>query len=157
MTEWITVLSLIVVGLALVIAEIIFVPGTTLVGLVGFVLMAVGVGLGFNYFGGSTGWTITGITAVASGVILVYAFKANVWGRFSLKSTMIDSKVNEGELEGIIAGTEGLTLSALRPVGKAEIKSRTFEVRTLGTYLEAGTRIRVAQVTLNQIIVEPIS
>lgn len=156
MAEWITVLSLIVVGLALVIAEIIFVPGTTLVGLVGFALMAVGVGLGFRYFGGSTGWTITGITAVASGVILVYAFKANVWGRFSLKST-IDSKVNEGELEGIIAGTEGLTLSALRPVGKAEIKSRTVEVRTLGTYLEAGTRIRVSQVNLNQIIVEPIS
>lgn len=156
MVEWITILSLIIVGLALVIAEIIFVPGTTLVGLVGFVLMAVGVGLGFNYFGGSVGWTIAGVTAVASGVILVYAFKANVWGRFSLKST-IDSKVNEGELEGIVAGSEGTTLSALRPMGKAEIQSKTLEVRTLGTYLEAGTRVRVTSVAANQIIVEPIS
>lgn len=156
MVEWITILSLIIVGLALVIAEIIFVPGTTLVGLVGFALMAVGVGLGFRYFGGSVGWTIAGVTAVTSGVVLIYAFKSNVWGRFSLKST-IDSKVNEGELEGIKAGTEGTTLSALRPVGKAELQSRTFEVRTLGTYLEAGTRIRVTQVNSNQIIVEPIS
>ncbi len=156
MVEWITILSLIIVGLALVIAEIIFVPGTTLVGLVGFVLMAIGVGLGFNYFGGSVGWTIAGVTAVASGVILVYAFKANVWGRFSLKST-IDSKVNEGELEGIVTGSEGTTLSALRPMGKAEIQSKTLEVRTLGTYLEAGTRVRVTSVAANQIIVEPIS
>ncbi len=156
MVEWITILSLIIVGLALVIAEIIFVPGTTLVGLVGFVLMAIGVGLGFRYFGGSTGWTIAAVTAVTSGVVLVYAFKANVWGRFSLKST-IDSKVNEGELEGVIPGVEGTTLSALRPVGKAELLSRTFEVRTLGIYLEAGTRIRVTQVNANQIIVEPLS
>jgi membrane-bound ClpP family serine protease len=156
MVEWITILSLIIVGLALVIAEIIFVPGTTLVGLVGFVLMAIGVGLGFQYFGGSIGWTIAAVTAVTSGVVLVYAFRSNVWGRFSLKSTM-DSKVNEGELEGITPGTEGTTLSALRPVGKAELLSRTFEVRTLGTYLEPGTRVRVTQVNANQIFVEPLS
>jgi len=156
MVEWITLLSLIIVGLALVIAEIIFVPGTTLVGLVGFVLMAIGVGLGFRYFGGSIGWTIAAITAVTSGVVLVYAFRANVWGRFSLKSTM-DSKVNEGDLEGVTPGTEGTTLSALRPMGKAELLSRTFEVRTLGTYLEPGTRIRVTQVSANQIFVEPLS
>ena len=156
MVEWITILSLIIVGLALVIAEIIFVPGTTLVGIVGFALMAVGVWLGFQYFGGSTGWTIAAVTAVTSGIVLVYAFRANVWGRFSLKST-IDSKVNEGELEGITPGTEGTALSALRPIGKAELLSRTFEVRTQGNYVEAGTRIRVTQVSANQIFVEPLS
>jgi len=155
MVEWITVISLIVVGLALVIAEIIFVPGTTLVGITGFALMAVGISLSFGYFGGSTGWTIAAVTAVASGVVIVYAFRSNVWGRFSLKST-IDSKVNEGELVGIAAGQEGIALSALRPVGKAELSSRTFEVRTLGAYVETGTRIRVTQVSSNHIIVEPI-
>lgn len=156
MVEWITVISLILVGLALVIAEIIFVPGTTLVGVTGFALMAVGISLGFSYFGGSAGWTIAAVTAVASGVVIVYAFRSNVWGRFSLKTT-IDSKVNEGELAGIAAGQEGIALSALRPVGKAELASRTFEVRTLGAYVESGTRIRVTQVSSNQIIVEPIS
>ena len=156
MVEWITVISLIVVGLALVIAEIIFVPGTTLVGITGFALMAVGISLGFSYFGGSVGWTIAGVTAVLSGFVIVCAFRSNVWGRFSLKST-IDSKVNEGELEGIHAGQEGVALSALRPVGKAELASRTFEVRTLGAYVESGTRIRVTQVNANQITVEPIS
>lgn len=156
MVEWITVISLILVGLSLVIAEIIFVPGTTLVGITGFALMAVGITLAFNYFGGSTGWTIAGITAVVSGVVVVYAFKSNVWGRFSLKSTM-DSKVNEGELTGLATGTEGVALSALRPSGKAELSSRTYEVRTLGAYVESGTRIRITQITGNQIFVEPIS
>ena len=134
MVEWISILSLIVVGLALVIAEIIFVPGTTLVGIVGFVLIAIGVGLGFKYFGGTTGWIIAGATAVTSGVVLVFAFKANVWGRFSLKST-VEGKVNEGALNDIVAGTEGTALSALRPSGKAELLKRTVEVRTLGAYV----------------------
>ncbi|MDZ4715054.1 MAG: NfeD family protein [Cytophagales bacterium] len=156
MIEWITILSLITLGLALIIAEIIFVPGTTLVGLVGFGFLAFGVGLGFTYFGSATGWTITGSTAVASGLILYYAFKANVWGRFSLKST-IDSKVNEGELAAVTAGVEGVALSALRPSGKAEIETRTYEVRTLGNYVEAGTKVRVIQIVSNQIIVEPVA
>jgi membrane-bound ClpP family serine protease len=156
MVEWTSIISLIVVGLALVIAEIIFVPGTTLVGIIGFVLMAIGVGLGFRYFGGTTGWTIAGVTAVTSGVVLVYAFKANVWGRFSLKSTM-EGKVNEGALADIVVGAEGTALSALRPSGKAEILRRTVEVRTLGAYVESGTKIRVTQVMANQVIVEPIS
>jgi membrane-bound ClpP family serine protease len=156
MVDWVTLLSLIVLGLALVIAEIIFVPGTTLVGIVGFVFMAIGVGLGFKYFGPTVGWTIAGTTSVFSGVILVYAFKANVWGRFSLKSTS-DSKVNEGELDSLKAGDEGIALSALRPSGKAELASRTYEVRTLGNYVESGTRVRITQIASNQIFVESIS
>ena len=155
MVEWITILSLILVGLALIIVEIIFVPGTTAVGLVGFIFAAVGVGLSFNYFGSSIGWITTGVTAVASGLILYFAFKANVWGRFSLKSTM-EGKVNEGEMASVIPGAEGVTLSALRPSGKAELSNKTFEVRTMGNYVEPGTKIRVMQIQSNQIIVEPL-
>ncbi len=155
MVEWFTVLSLILFGLALIVAEIIFVPGTTLVGIVGFVLLVLGAGLSFRYFGTSTGWAVTGGTAVASGVILYYAFKANVWGRFSLKSTST-SKVNEGEMSTIITGAEGIALSALRPSGKAELGNKTYEVRTMGNYIESGTRIRVMQIMSNQIIVEPL-
>ena len=155
MVEWITILSLILVGLGLIVVEIIFVPGTTLVGLVGFGFLAVGVGLSFRYFGSATGWATAGSSAVASGLILYFSFKANVWGRFSLKATS-NSRVNEGELSSLIAGAEGVTLSALRPSGKAELASKTFEVRTMGTYVEPGTRIRVRQILSNQIIVEPI-
>ncbi|MBS1544149.1 MAG: hypothetical protein JST14_10980 [Bacteroidetes bacterium] len=156
MIEWITIISLILIGLVIVLVEIIFVPGTTLIGLLGFVFMVAGVGLGFRYFGNVAGWIITGSTIVVSTVSLFIAFRANVWGKFSLKSSS-NSKVNEGELESVSAGQEGVTLSALRPVGKAELNSKTFEVRTMGKYLEAGTRIRVLQINAHQIIVEPLS
>lgn len=155
MVEWITVISLILFGLLLVVAEIIFVPGTTLVGIVGFVFLATGIGFSFNYFGSETSWTIVGVTSVASGLILYYSFKANVWNRFSLKSS-IDSKFNEGELDSLRVGVEGQTVSALRPIGKAEIENKMYEVKTLGKYLDSGSKIRIIKIESNQIIVEPI-
>ena len=156
MIEWLIVLSLILFGLTLVVAEIIFVPGTTIVGVVGFVFLVLGDGLSFKYFGSGIGWATTGGTAVVSGVTLYFAFKANVWGHFSLKSTST-SKVNEEILSGVTIGEEGVTVSALRPSGKAELDNKTYEVRTLGNYVETGIRIRVKQILAHQIIVEPLS
>ncbi|MEY4930720.1 MAG: hypothetical protein RI909_1444 [Bacteroidota bacterium] len=156
MVEWITVISLILFGLFLITAEIIFVPGTTLVGIVGFVFLLLGIGFSFNYFGSETGWITVGVSSVASGLILYYSFKANVWSRFSLKSS-IDSKVNEGELDSLTVGLEGQAVSALRPIGKAEIENKMYEVKTLGEYLDSGSKIRVIKIVSNQIIVEPIN
>lgn len=154
--EWITVISLVLFGLILIIVEIIFVPGTTLVGLVGFAFLVVGVALGFRYFGSETGWVLVGSAAVVSGVLFYFSFKANVWGKFALKSS-ITSKVNEGEMDGFIQGQEGIALSALRPVGKADMGNRTVEVKTLGEYVATGTKIRIIKLLSNQIIVEPIN
>jgi membrane-bound ClpP family serine protease len=156
MIEWVTVISLVVFGLALIVAEIIFVPGTTLVGVLGFGFLIVGVGLSFRFFGNETGWITVGVASVASGVILYYSFSANVWGKFSLK-THSEGKVNEGELDELKVGAEGQTISALRPIGKAELNNKTFEVKTLGEYLETGKRIRVIKILSNQIFVEPIN
>lgn len=150
------VLSLILFGLLLIVVEIMFVPGTTPVGVAGFVFLAIGVGLSFRYYGNEMGWTVLGGAAVVSGLLFYVAFKTNVWGRFALKSAM-RGKVNEGELDQFKAGQEGVALSALRPVGKAELGARTVEVKTLGAYVDSGTRIRIIQVLSNQIIVEPIN
>lgn len=154
--ELTTVLSLIIFGLLLIVVEIMFVPGTTLVGVAGFVFLAIGVWLSFRYYGSEMGWTTLGGAAVVSGLLFYFAFKTNVWGKFALKSAM-KGKVNEGELDQFKAGQEGVALSALRPVGKAELGARTVEVKTLGAYVDSGTRIRIIQVLSNQIIVEPIN
>jgi len=154
--EWVTVISLILFGLALVVAEIIFVPGTTVVGIVGFIFLIAGVGFGFKYFGSETGWTLVGVSAVVSGLVFYFSFKTNVWGRFSLKSS-IDSKVNEGSLNALAVGLEGKTTSALRPIGKALLGNKEYEVKTAGDYLDSGSAIRIVKINSNQIIVEPIN
>lgn len=153
--EWTIVISLISIGLVLLLVEILFVPGTTLVGLVGFIVLGIGVGMSFKYFGRETGWLTLGTSSVIAGLTLYVSFKSNLWSRFALKSA-ITSKVNEDPV-GISVGEEGIALSALRPIGKAEINKRTFEVKTLGGYVDSGKKIRIIQINSNQIIVEPLA
>jgi membrane-bound ClpP family serine protease len=156
MAEWTIVVALLVIGLLLIVVEVIFIPGTTFVGVGGFVSMIIGVSLAFKYFGAETGWTTLGGTTAATGVLLYFAFKANVWKRFALRSS-IDSKVNEIEELKFPVGLEGVAVSALRPGGKGEFGPKTVEVRTGGEYVEAGSRIKVARIVHNQIIVEIIN
>ncbi len=154
MIEWITIISLILFGLILLVVEIIFIPGTTVVGLIGFVIIVVGVGLSFNYFGSTAGWSTVAGATVTSALVFHYSLKSSVWGRFALKSTSL-GKVNEEEVKELSPGQEGVTVSALRPVGKAELANRTYEVKTIGSFVETGTKIRIIKILSNQIIVEP--
>ena len=154
--DWIYIAALISVGLLLLVVEILFVPGTTLVGLLGFVLVICGVALSFRSFGTETGWITLGTAAVLSGIAVYLSFRSGLWRRFSLKSVSESTAVES--LEGKIkAGDEGLALSSLRPAGKADIGGEICEVRTRGTYLDAGTQLKVVQVSAAQIIVEPIN
>jgi membrane-bound ClpP family serine protease len=153
--EWLTVISLVVIGIVLLIVEIIFVPGTTIVGIVGLIFAIAGIVLSFKYFGNSIGWLVLGGTSVLSGAMLYWSFRSNAWERFALKST-IDGRVNEVDTDMLKAGEEGQTVSALRPMGKAELRGKRVEVTTLGNYVESNTRIRIVRVSTNQIVVEPV-
>ena len=156
MIEWTIVIALILFGLGLIVVEIIFIPGTTVVGVLGFAFLVIGAGLSFHYFGSEAGWITVGGAAVASGLVFYYSFKTNVWGRFALKSS-IQSKVNEGEKKGLLQGQEGVAVSALRPIGKGEWDNKIYEVKTQGGYVEAGTKIRIVKISINEIVVEPIT
>jgi membrane-bound ClpP family serine protease len=154
--EWLVVLLFITIGLVCVVLELVLIPGTTVVGILGFVLCITGVVLSFTYFGSEVGWTVFAGTFVLTGVMLYLAFRKGSWNVFALKTT-INSKITQEEIGTLTPGLEGVTTSTLRPMGNAEFRGRIFEVTTLGNYLASGTRIRIAQVSTNQIIVEPIA
>jgi membrane-bound ClpP family serine protease len=155
MTEWTIVILLILFGLALIIVEVIFIPGTTFVGLLGLISMVIGIVLSFSKFGAETGWLTLAASTVASGALIYISFRTNTWRRFSLNST-IDSKMNEVELLKFSIGMQGIALSALRPIGKGEFDEEVLEVRTNGEYVEAGSKIRIVRLTTNQVLVEII-
>lgn len=152
---WLIVAALILAGLLLVIVEIVFIPGTTVVGVIGVVLSFVGIFFGYREFGSSTGHLILASTTAAMGLMVYYAFQSKTWSRVALKST-IDSRNNEGFLESFAVNEEGVCVSALRPVGKAEFNKRLVEVSSEGDYVDAGTRVRIKEVSPAGIIVVQI-
>ncbi len=151
--EWFSTIGLIVLGIGLVILEIIFVPGTTIVGILGIIFFIGGIYLGFDYFDSDTGWAILISSVIAGGVALVYAFKSNAWERFSLKNTS-EGKVNEGTSLKVSVGDKGLSISTLKPFGKAEFNNEEFEVRSNGSYINAGQHIEIKRIDGINIFVE---
>ncbi len=129
MGDWITVISLVILGIILIIAEIIFVPGTTIVGILGFLSGILGVYLSFTYFGSTTGGWVAFGSSVALAITLYNSFKSKTWDKFSLKDTN-SGKVNEDLTSALALGDEGVAISVLKPVGKAEFSDREYEVKT---------------------------
>lgn len=155
--EWLTVILLIVFGIVLIVVELIFVPGTTIVGLLGLGLAVTGVYFSFDYFGNQTGWIVLLSTSVISLSSLVYALRSGAWKKFALKKS-IDSRVNEeitDEIQKLQIGDIGETVSALRPIGKVEFGDTLYEARTLGAYVESGNEVKIIRIEDNKIIVEP--
>lgn len=152
--EWATVISLVLIGIALVVVEIIFIPGTTIAGVLGFCLVLAGVVVSFNFFGKTTGWLVLGGSVLLTGGMIVWSLRSKAWERFSLKST-IDSKVNEGATEGLKVGEVGIAVSSLRPSGKADFNGKQYEVTTLGNFVDNGTKLKILSISTHQIIVEP--
>jgi membrane-bound ClpP family serine protease len=156
MITWIAVISLLVIGLALLVIELIFIPGTTIVGIMGLLCVISGLVLVFNNFGNTVGWAATGGTAVLSAAVFLYAFKSGAWSKFALKSK-IDSKVNQHKPIQVKVGDEGIALSTLRPMGKGEFDNELLEVRSLGDLVPTNSRIRVIKINKREIFVEPIN
>ncbi|MDW7691398.1 NfeD family protein [Flammeovirgaceae bacterium SG7u.111] len=154
MIEWVTVITLVLFGLVLLILELIFIPGTTVIGFVGLVSGGYGVYLGYDYFGTTTGTMILAGSIAISMVGFYFSFKSGTWHKFALNQ-VISSRVNE-DSEPVIIGDEGKAISALRPFGSADFGTITKEVRTIGDYVDKGAKIKVIQVNGPNIIVEPV-
>jgi membrane-bound ClpP family serine protease len=156
MVMLVIILSLLILGLVLLIVEVIFIPGTTVVGILGIVFSTVGVIVSYKHYGDEVGFYVLLSTLLATAITLFYSFKTGAWNRFSLKSS-IKGKVNEGITDTLKIGDEGVTTSSLRPSGKAEFHDQIFEVRSLGQYIPPNVKIRIIQMELHQIIVEEIN
>ena len=156
MDGWLAIVLLVLVGLILIYLELIFVPGTTILGLIGLVVAGIGIYMAYERHGNTAGSLVLfGSLALTVGA-LVYSFKARTWDRFSLK-TRNTAKVNAKYTEGLSIEMRGVTISDLKPIGKAEFNNKSYEVTSHGHLIDSGTQIKIIRLTNNKIIVEQIN
>ncbi len=156
MDGWLAIILLVLVGLVLIYLELIFVPGTTILGLVGLVLAGIGIYIAYEQHGTAAGSGVLFGSLVMTVGALVYSFKARTWDRFSLK-TQNTAKVNPKYTEGLQIEMRGLAVSDLKPIGKAEFNNKTYEVTSHGHLIDSGSEIKIVRLTNNKIIVESIN
>lgn len=156
MIDWIIIAFLILSGIGLIIIEIIFVPGTTIVGVFGFSLGIYGLYRCYDLYGTETGHYVFAASAILTLVASVLSFKSNAWKRFANAAT-IESKVNESLTVNLSVGMEGTTVSSLKPVGKVDFSDKEYEATTLGNFIEEKKAVKIIKIDRNKIIVEPIT
>ena len=156
MIEWLIVLCLLGFGVLFVVAEVIFVPGTTIVGIIGLICLGLGVYKSFEYFDESIAYVILACTSLTFVGVLYYVFTTKAWNKFALKKE-IGSKFNKGITDELKVGDIGQTISTVKPVGKAEFNNKTYEVKSHGEYIEPNNRVEIIKIENNQITIKPIN
>jgi membrane-bound ClpP family serine protease len=154
--DWITVILLIGIGLLLIVVELIFVPGTTVVGILGFILTAVGIWISYAALGTTTGHITLAATVLVGAVAFVYSFRTDSWSRFALKDQN-RGHVNEDTPHALEVGEVGKTVSALRPQGTVLFAERHHEAQTQGEFVAPNKAVRIIRIQQNKIIVEEVS
>ena len=151
------ILALIVLGILLVVLEILVVPGTTVIGIIGGVLMGVGVILAYTTQEDKMvgHYTLTG-TSVATVILLYWAYKVLRSKTYSLYD-VVDGQVNVLEEGTVSIGDEGVTIGYLKPAGNAQINGHKLEVFSQDDMIAANTRIVVIKINGNKIIVKPLT
>jgi len=148
------IIALIVLGLFLLVVEFFMIPGVTVAGIGGFLIIIYAIYSAYADHGTTAGHLTLVFTAIASVATLVFSLRARTWKRVSL-DTSIDSKAVDGFEDDIHEGDEGVTISRLAPMGKASINGKTVEVTALGELINPNTTIVVVRVESNKIIVKP--
>ncbi|MGM9734798.1 MAG: NfeD family protein [Candidatus Cryptobacteroides sp.] len=149
----IIVLSLI--GLILVCAEVILVPGVGIAGILGIGSMAGSCYLAFSGYGTVAGSIVTAVDVVLVVVLTIYMLRAKTWHRLALR-TNIDSKaVPQGKVE-ISVGEIGKTATRLAPMGTVRIADASFEAKSLEGMIDPGVLVEVVLIEDGKIYVKPV-
>ncbi len=150
------IILLILLGLVLLLIEFAVIPGVTIAGIGGFLLLAASVYIAFSDYGTGAGFLTLTFVLIAAPAIVYYFFKSKAG-----KKMILDSKI-EGKVENIIGqkvkvGDVGKAIGRLAPMGKAKIGGIVVEVQSTGSLIDQNTEIRVLKIQSNKIIVEPFN
>ena len=152
---WFTIVILLLLGLLFIVLELIFIPGTTFVGIIGVILTITGVFFTFQDFGTGAGWLAIGLALLANAIAIVVALRSGTWEKMGLKGTST-SRVNDDIVYDLQEGDIGKAISALRPSGTVEFKEQLLEASTFGEYVSAGQKVRIIEIQGKTIYVETL-
>lgn len=146
------IISLVILGLILILAEILLIPGVGIAGVLGVLSMGGSCFYAFHEFGNLTGGVVTGVNAILLVVLLVYVLRAKTWKRMTLE-TNIDAKAVADESAVVAVGDKGRTLTRLAPMGSVRFGDNVAEVKAIEGMIDPGTDVEVVMIEDNRIVV----
>jgi membrane-bound ClpP family serine protease len=152
------IIFLILLSIFLFVVEFLLIPGITVAGVGGGILLIAALFMGYKYHGVTTGNLLLAGTFVLFVATTVVILKGRTWKRISLHTT-INGKVNAAEQgeDAVKAGDTGKTVSRLNPMGKVMIGGKVYEAKSVTGYVDQQEEIEVVKVSGSKIVVKPKS
>ena len=148
------IIVLILLGLVLIFAEIMLIPGVGIAGILGLLSMGGSCFYAFHEFGTTAGAIVTGVNAVLIAALTVWVLRAKTWRRMALE-TNIDSKAVGSESSVLAIGDKGKTLSRLAPMGSARFGNYVIEVKALEGMIDPDMDVEICMIDDGKIYVVP--
>ncbi len=150
-----TAVLLLGVGLALVVAEVLF-PSFGVLSILATASIVGAVALAFSV---DTGTGVQFLVAVAllvpTAIVLGFKVLPNtpIGRRLTVTGLSFESAAATDDRDLALVGREGVVEAVLRPAGMARIDGRRVDVVSRGEMIEAGERVRVVDVRGNRVVV----
>ena len=136
------IITLIIVGILLLVAELVLLPGISVAGIGAFLSLAVAAVYGFFLYG-ILGGSVVLAAIIIVAVAVVVSLRANTWQRLSLKSTIDATSTPTPEQNDIRIGQRGETLTRLAPMGKVQVGDVTVEAKSVDAYIDPRQVVEV--------------
>lgn len=149
------IITLILVGLVLILAEILLIPGVGVAGVLGILSIGGSCFCAFHQYGNVTGAIVTAVNALLLLALVIWVLRAKTWKRMTLE-TSIDSKAVSSDTAVLAVGDRGRTLTRLSPMGSACFGNYVVEVKALEGMLEPNIGVEVVLIEDNKIYVKPL-
>ncbi len=151
-----TIVLLILLGLVLLLIEFAVIPGITIAGIGGFLLLIASVYIAFSELGSAAGYITLAVVLLIAPAMIYYFFKSRTGKKMILEKNVV-GKVDSIDLEKVKVGDEGKTLGRLAPMGKVKVNDEIVEAQSTGAFIDPNIRIRVIKISSNKLIVEPVN
>lgn len=138
------IITLILLGLLLVLAEILIIPGVGIAGVLGLLAMGGSCAYAFMEMSNVTGIIVTSVNAVLLVALTIWVLRAQTWKRLSLE-TNIDSKAVVPEVE-VSVGDKGRSVTRLAPMGTVRFGDNSLEVTSMEGLIDPGMDVQVVAI-----------
>ncbi len=152
------IIGMLILGLLLLAVEIFIIPGTTIAGVSGGILLLVGSILSYFEYGIDQGNMILLGSVITSVALFIIGTKTVGGKGMALESNLGASRVKkfDDDKADLRVGDTGVAYGDIRPYGKAIINSKVYDVCSTGGFIDDNCKIRVTEVGKTEIVVEVV-
>ncbi|MDY3979682.1 MAG: NfeD family protein [Tidjanibacter sp.] len=138
-----SIIILLVIGILLLFAEFLLLPGTTVAGFCSLAAYGFATYLGFADYGTKGGYITLGIAILTAAIVIIVSLKSKNWQRFALANKIESRSMESPQEESVEVGQQGVAVTRLAPIGRIEINGKNFEAKSVDAFIDQKSKIEV--------------